>query len=63
MSDLFDDIQKKSKPKRSMLDHFRKKSETQTMFNEVDVGKRDKDKDKGIIIPPINYIEDENSNA
>jgi len=49
-----------------MMAHFQKKSEQAVSFDEVNIEKTKSvksEKEKGIIIPPINYIQDENNNA
>ena len=66
MTDLFGEIQKKMQRQQSMLAHFQKKSEHAVTFNEVNIEKvktAKPDKDKGIIVPPVNYIEDEGNHA
>ena len=66
MAGLFDEIQERTKRQESMMAHFQKKSEQAVSFDEVNIEKTKSvksEKEKGIIIPPINYIQDENNNA
>lgn len=63
---LFDEIQGKSQRQQNMMAHFQKRSESSVSFNEVSVEKKTApkaEKDKGLIIPPINYISDESNDA
>ena len=66
MAGLFDQIQEKTKRQQSMMDRFSQPSEKTVAFNEVNVEKTKgtkAEKDKGLIVPPINYISDEVSDA
>ena len=65
MGGLFDDIQGATR-RNNMMAHFQKKASGTVDLNEVVVEKvktAKQEKDKGLIKPAINYIEDEVSDA
>ena len=65
MGGLFEQIQGKTQRQQNMIAALSKKAEGAVKFNEVslDKAKAKSDKEKGIIVPAINYIDDEDSNA
>lgn len=61
---LSKDIEKRMKRQQAVMQMMQKKAEAagSVAFNQVDISKKKEkvtDKDKGIVSPAINYIEDE----